>query len=162
MSAYNAIIKKPMLNTWREATSTYHLLLKIPYKMWDRRGPQRSYGSPRMLRSHAGDQEKMLFVTSQGLFCYKVMPFRLKNAGVMFQRHVNKMFIQQIRWNVEVYVEDMLVKSKEEEHQLDDLKETFETPRLYGMKLNPSKCLFKVSLGSSSASWYPSGVLKPT
>ena len=115
-----------------------------------------------MLRSHAGDQEKMLFVTSQGLFCYKVMPFRLKNAGVMFQRHVNKMFIQQIRWNVEVYVEDMLVKSKEEEHQLDDLKETFETPRLYGMKLNPSKCLFKVSLGSSSASWYPSGVLKPT
>ena len=100
-----------------------------------------------MLRSHAGDQEKMLFVTSQGLFCYKVMPFGLKNTGVMYQRHVNKMFVWQIGWNVEVYADDMLVKSKEEEHHMDDLKETFETLRLYGMKLNPSKCVFRLLSG---------------
>ena len=57
------------------------------------------------------------------------------------------MFIQQIGRNVEVYVDDMLVKSKEEEHHLDDLKEMFETLRLYGMKLNPNKCVFGVSSG---------------
>ena len=57
------------------------------------------------------------------------------------------MFIQQIGRNVEVYVDDMLVKSKEEEHHLENLKETFETLRLYGMKFNPSKCVFGVSSG---------------
>jgi len=57
------------------------------------------------------------------------------------------MFVQQIRWNVEVYVDDMLVKSKEENHHLNDLRETFETLRLYEMKLNPSKCVFGVLSG---------------
>ena len=68
------------------------------------------------------DQEKTAFITSQGLYCYKVMPFRLKNVGVMYQRLVNKMFSQQIGRNMEVYVDDMLVKSKEELAHLDDLK----------------------------------------
>ena len=75
------------------------------------------------------------------------MPIRLKNVGATYQRLVNKMFIQQIGRNVEVYVDDMLVKSKEEEHHLENLKETFETLRLYGMKFNPSKCVFGVSSG---------------
>ena len=46
------------------------------------------------------DQEKTSFVTSQGLFCYKVMPFELKNAGAMYQRLMNKMFVHQIGRNV--------------------------------------------------------------
>ena len=54
------------------------------------------------------------------------------------------MFNKQIGRNVEVYINDMLVKSKEEDH-LDDLKETFNTLRQYNMKLNPSKCAFGVS-----------------
>ena len=61
------------------------------------------------------NQEKTSFITSQGLFCYKVMPFGLKNVGVTYQKLVNTMFIWQIGWNVKVYVDDMLVKSKEEE-----------------------------------------------
>ena len=93
------------------------------------------------------DQEKTTFVTNQGLYCYKVMPFGLKNVGAMYQRLVNQMFKKQIGKNVEVYVNDMLVKSKEEEDHLDDLKETFNTLRQYNMKLNPSKCAFGVSLG---------------
>ena len=60
------------------------------------------------------DQEKTSFVTSQGLYCYKVMPFGLKNVGATYQRSVNRMFFHQIGRNVEVYVDDMLVKSKEE------------------------------------------------
>ena len=55
------------------------------------------------------------------------------------------MFSKQIRRNVEVYVDDMLVKSKEEEDHLDNLKETFNTLRQYSMKLNLPKCAFGVS-----------------
>ena len=73
------------------------------------------------------DQEKTTFITSQGLYCYKVMPFELKNAGTTYQRLVNKMFSKWIERNMEVYVDDMLVKSKEELTHLDELKETFAT-----------------------------------
>ena len=86
-------------------------------------------------------------LSSQGLYCYKVMPFELKNAGATYQRLVNKMFGKQIRRNIEVYVDDMLVKSKEELAHLDDLTETFATLRQYQMKLNPNKCAFGVASG---------------
>ena len=89
------------------------------------------------------DQERTSFVTSQGLFCYKVMPFGLKNAKVTYQRLMNKMFMHQIRRNVQVYIDDMLVKSLRE----DDLQETFDILRSYKMKLNPSKCVFGVTVG---------------
>ena len=67
------------------------------------------------------DQEKTSFITSQDLFCYKVMPFGLKNAGATYQRLVNHMFHLQIGQNVEVYMDDMLVKSLDEKKHLDDL-----------------------------------------
>ena len=93
------------------------------------------------------DQEKTSFVTSQGLFCYKVMPFGLKNAGVIYQRLMNKMFAHQIGRNIQVYVNDMLVKNLQEDDHLDDLRETFDTLRSYNMKLNPNKCAFGVTAG---------------
>ena len=91
------------------------------------------------------DQEKTSFITSQGLFCYKLMLFGLKNAGATYQRLVNHMFRPQIGWNVEVYVDDMLVKSQDKGKHLDDLQETFDTFRQYNMRLNPNKCAFGVS-----------------
>ena len=72
------------------------------------------------------NQEKTTFVTSQGLYYYKVIPFKLKNAKATYQRLVNHMFNKQIRWNIEVYIDDMLVKSKTTKEHLDDLKETFD------------------------------------
>ena len=60
---------------------------------------------------HEDDQEKTSFVTSQGLFCYRVMPFELKNAGTTYQRLMNRMFAPQIGRNVQVHMDDMLVKS---------------------------------------------------
>ena len=93
------------------------------------------------------DQEKTSFVTSQGLFCYKVMPFELKNAGGTCQRLMNKMFAHQIGRNIQVYVDDMLVKSLYEDNHLGDLRETFDTLWLYNMKLNPGKCTFGVMAG---------------
>ena len=57
------------------------------------------------------------------------------------------MFNNQIGRNMEVYVDNMLIKSKEELTHLDDLRETFATLRQYQMKLNPSKCAFGVASG---------------
>ena len=99
------------------------------------------------IKMDEADQEKTSFITSQGLFCYKVMPFGLKNARATYQRLVNHMFRPQIGRNVEVYIDDMLVKSLDEGGHLDNLQETFETLKRYKMKLNPSKCAFGVSLG---------------
>ena len=75
------------------------------------------------------------------------MPFGLKNAGTTYQRLMNRMFAPQIGRNVQVYVDDMLVKSRREEDHLKDLKETFDTLRSNNMKLNPGKCAFEVTVG---------------
>ena len=75
------------------------------------------------------------------------MPFGLKNVGEMYQRLMNKMFTNQIRRNVQVYVDDMLVKSQSEDDHLEDLKETFDTLHSYNMKLNWSKFAFGVMAG---------------
>ena len=75
------------------------------------------------------------------------MSFGLKNARATYQRLVNKMFNKQIGRNMEVYVDDMLVKSKEELTHLEDLRETFAILKQYQMKLNPSKCVFGVVSG---------------
>ena len=99
------------------------------------------------IRMHENDQEKTSFVTSQGLFCYRVMPFDLKNAGATYQRLMNRMFASQIGRNVQVYVDDMLEKSRREEDHLEDLRETFDTFRSYNMKLNLGKCAFGVTAG---------------
>ena len=60
---------------------------------------------------HLDNQENTLFIIEQGLFCYKVMPFGLKNAGTTYQRLVNKMFHDLFGKKIEVYIDDMLVKS---------------------------------------------------
>ena len=66
------------------------------------------------------------------------------------------MFNKKIRRNMEIYVDDMLVKSKKEATYLDNLEETFTTLKQYQMRLNPSKCAFGVALGKFLGSWCPS------
>src|SRR4051812_38929922 len=75
------------------------------------------------------------------------MPFGLKNAGVAYQQVVNKIFKKQVGKNIEVYVDDMLVKSTEEANHIQDVEETFEVLRQYQMKLNSQKCVFGVRSG---------------
>ena len=79
------------------------------------------------------------------LFCYNVMPFGLKNAGVTYQRPVTKMFRLLLGKTMEVYIDDMLVKSKERSDHTTHLQEAFDLLRAYDMKLNPLKCAFRVS-----------------
>ena len=96
---------------------------------------------------HLDDQEKTAFITERGIFCYKVMPFGLKNAGATYQRLVNKMFADYLGDTMEVYIDDMLVKSLLAEQHLDHLRQAFEVLQKYSMKLNPTKCSFGVAAG---------------
>ena len=93
------------------------------------------------------DQEKTSFVTGQGTYCYRVMPFGLKNAGATYQRLVNRMFQKQKGASMEVYIDDMLVKSTTAELHIAHLVDAFLILREYNMKLNPAKCAFGVSAG---------------
>ena len=93
------------------------------------------------------DQEKTSFITGQGTYCYRVMPFGLKNAEATYQRLVNRMFQKQIGTSMEVYIDDMLVKSTTTEHHIAHLAEAFPILKKYNMKLNPAKCAFGVSAG---------------
>ncbi|XP_027083502.1 uncharacterized protein [Coffea arabica] len=69
------------------------------------------------------DQEKTSFITEEGTYCYRTMPFRLKNAGATYQRLVNKLFQNQIGRSMEVYVDDMIVKSRTDQQLVPDLRE---------------------------------------
>ena len=91
------------------------------------------------------DQEKTAFITPRGTYCYKVMPFGLKNAGTTYQRMVTKMFGHMIGKTVEVYIDDMLVKSLRVESHIADLLQVFEILRGSCLRLNASKCTFSVS-----------------
>lgn len=73
------------------------------------------------------DKAKIAFTTDQGLYCYKIMSFGLKNIGVTYQRLMNKMFAPFIGRSMEVYVDDMLVKSQRVNDHVKDLRDCFDT-----------------------------------
>ena len=75
------------------------------------------------------------------------MSFGLKNAGSTYQRMITKMFEPQLGKNIEVYIDDMVVKSKEVPNFMEDLRNIFETLREHKLRLNASKCSFRVGLG---------------
>ena len=96
---------------------------------------------------HPLDAEKTTFITPYGLYCYNVMPFSLKNAGTTYRRLVTKIFQPLIGKTTEVYIDDMLVKSKECPDHTQHMQKTFELLRMHDMKLNPLKYAFGVSTG---------------
>ena len=104
-----------------------------------------AFSSYNQISMDPDDQEKTSFVTAQGTYCYRVMPFGLKNAGATYQRLVNRMFQKQIGATMEVYIDDMLVKSTTTGLHIAHLSEAFQILKNYNMKLNPAKCAFGVS-----------------
>ncbi|GJX68394.1 reverse transcriptase domain-containing protein [Tanacetum coccineum] len=93
------------------------------------------------------DEEKTTSITSQGIYCYSKMSFGLRNAGATYQRLVDKAFHKQIDRNLEVYVDDLVIKSRTEDEIIRDIEETFRTLREINMKLNPKKYTFGVEEG---------------
>ncbi|KAM0969975.1 hypothetical protein ACFX2A_018408 [Malus domestica] len=83
-----------------------------------------------------------------GAYEYLVMPFGLKNAGATYQRAMNAIFHDLIGHNMEVYIDDIVVKSKTEEQHLIDLRQTLTRMRIHKLKMNPKKCSFGVKVGN--------------
>ena len=82
-----------------------------------------------------------------GLFEWIVMTFGLKNAGATYQRAMNYIFHELIGKIVEIFIDDVVVKSRNREGHLADLRKTLECTRKHGLKMNPNKCAFGVSAG---------------
>ena len=114
----------PRINQMVGATSSYEILSFMD-----------AYSGYNQISMHGADQEHTSFQTDKGVYCYVVMPFGLKNVRATYQRLVNRMFQAQRRRNMEVYIDDMLVKSMTSREHADDLAEAFTIIRLSGMKL---------------------------
>ena len=93
------------------------------------------------------DQEMTTFVTSIGNYYYKVIPFGLKNARATYQRMMIRMFEPQLGKNIEIYIDDMVVKSKAESEHVNDLENIFAILKKHKLQLNSSKCSFGVRSG---------------
>ncbi|KAA0050119.1 uncharacterized protein E6C27_scaffold675G001360 [Cucumis melo var. makuwa] len=97
------------------------------------------------IRMALHDKEKIAFRTPKGIYCYKVMPFRLKNAGATYQRTMQRIFDDMLHKHVECYVDDLVVKSKKKCDHLKDLKLLLDRLRKYQLRMNPLKCAFGVT-----------------
>ncbi|XP_074346922.1 uncharacterized protein LOC141685734 [Apium graveolens] len=106
-----------------------------------------AYSGYNQIPMYGPDQEHTSFITDRGLYCYIGMPFGLINVGTTYQRLVNKMFKNKIGKMMEVYVDNMMVKSKRAEDHIADLAEIFHIVRKYMMKLNPHNCIFGMEPG---------------
>ncbi|XP_021996336.1 uncharacterized protein LOC110893539 [Helianthus annuus] len=93
------------------------------------------------------EEDKTAFRTDLGIFCYTKMLFGLKNAGAAYQRLMDTIFAEDIGRHIEVYIDDLVIKSTEEDQMLKDIEKTFNSLRSVNMKLNPTKCSFGMEEG---------------
>jgi hypothetical protein len=93
------------------------------------------------------DQIKASFITPFGVFCYTSMPFGLKSAGATYQRGIQWCLHSHLGHNTKAYVDDVVVKTQEDEGLISDLVEAFDNLRNFEMKLNPKKYTFGVPSG---------------
>jgi hypothetical protein len=106
-----------------------------------------AYSGFHQIQMSRQDRKHIAFVTVDGLYCYVVMPYGLKNALPTFVRAMSKTFGDLIRDRVEVYVDDIVVKTKRGSTLVEDLTLVFDKLRATRTKLYPEKCVFGVSAG---------------
>ncbi|KAK2425775.1 hypothetical protein QL285_024519 [Trifolium repens] len=106
-----------------------------------------AYSGYNQIKMNAADAPHTAFMTNTCNYFYRVMPFGLKNAGATYQRLMDRVFSQQIGRNLEVYIDDMVVKTPETGSHSEDLEEILTSVRKYNMRLNPAKCSFGVQAG---------------
>ena len=97
-----------------------------------------SYSGYNQIKIHPPDEDKTAFPTGRRIYCDKVMPFGLTNAGATFQRMINKVLKHRIESTMEVYVDDMLVKSVQRVDHFQHLDKAFDLLRHNKVKLNLS------------------------
>jgi hypothetical protein len=93
------------------------------------------------------DQIKTTFITPFGTYAYKTMSFGLKNAGATYHHAIQMCFADQLHRNVEAYMDDVVIRSKNPDNLIADLEEMFSSLRRFWWKLNPTKCIFGVPSG---------------
>jgi hypothetical protein len=106
-----------------------------------------AYSGFHQIQMSREDRKHTAFVTVDVLYCYVVIPYGLKNALPTFVRAMSKTFGDLIRDRVEVYVDDIVVKTKRRSTLVEDLTLVFDKLRATHTKLNPDKCVFGVSAG---------------
>jgi len=106
-----------------------------------------AYSGYNQIWMYPPDEEAKTFMTEQSNFCYRVMSFGLKNVGVTYQRLMDKIFNDLLGKTMEVYVDDMVVKSQKAEHHPADLETVLARVRKHDLRLNPDKCVFGVGGG---------------
>ncbi|CAJ2663183.1 unnamed protein product [Trifolium pratense] len=106
-----------------------------------------AYSGYNQIPMAVADRGKTAFMTESGNYYYNVMPFGLKNAGATYQRMMNKVFRAEIGDMLEVYMDDMIIKSHEEIDHTAHLRKVFEQARKHNMRFNPEKCTFGVRAG---------------
>ncbi|KAK1694987.1 hypothetical protein QYE76_011684 [Lolium multiflorum] len=141
-SQYHALLGRP----------AYAMLWRIDQIIDSTAGCERlsfldAYSGYNQIRLKEDDEAKTAFITPYGVFCYRTMPFGLKNAGATYQRMMQKCLATQIGKNVQVYIDDVMITSKEGTTLIEDLKETFDNLDKFCLKLNPTKCSFGVPAG---------------
>ena len=93
------------------------------------------------------DAEKMTFIRPWGVNHYRVMPFGLKNTGAAYMRAMTIIFHDMIHKEIEMYVDNVIIKYRECSNHLTHLRKFFDRLRRYNLKLNPAKCAFGVPAG---------------
>jgi hypothetical protein len=156
------LVRKKISNEWR---------MCVDYTDLNKHYPKDPFGLPRIdqvIDSTAGcdllcfldcysgyhqiaikeeDQEKTVSIIPFGAYCYATMSFGLKNAGATYRRAIEAYFKGKLNNNVEAYVDDVVVKTRNSDMLIADLEETFASLREYRWKLNPNKCVFGVPSG---------------
>lgn len=106
-----------------------------------------AYSGYNQIRLFAPDVKKTTFMSNRANYCYQIIPFSFKNVEATYQRLMYRAFEKQIGKNIEVYVDDIVVKSAKPQQHASDLQEIFEQLTRYNMRLNPEKCNFRIKSG---------------
>jgi hypothetical protein len=121
-----------------------------------------SYSGYHQIAIKEEDQEKTAFITPFGTYCYTTMSFGLKNAGATYQRAIQAYFKRQLNKNVEAYVDDVVVKTRDSSTLIDDPEETFASLREYRWKLTRTSASSAYLRANYLASSSASAASKPT
>ncbi|GJV44080.1 hypothetical protein Tco_1428616 [Tanacetum coccineum] len=103
---------------------------------------EKSWGKGSHVQMSEDDKEKTAFHTEEGVYCYIHMPKGLKNSGATLQRMMYKILVEQKGRNMEVYLEEMVIKSRLEQDLIQDVEETLYKLQRVNMELDPNECAF--------------------
>ncbi|GAU30655.1 hypothetical protein TSUD_31270 [Trifolium subterraneum] len=113
-----------------------------------------AYSGYNQIKMHPMDAQHTTFMSNTCNYFYNVMPFGLKNAGATYQRLMDRVFVEQIGKNLEVYIDDMAAKTQKEGEHNKDLEDILKSVRKYNMRLNPAKYSFGVQAGEKACHFF--------